>query len=228
MHLLPDTSTLSIRTDILSSFGNRRICLGLELEITTSSGDILTITRNSNTTQETITPTHHQEAESLRTSLSLHSLNPNQSEDNSGISLTSLVPTTPTLYTTNPAQAELQHAWVIQQERRLRAIEHIYALDHGRLELPRLAQPNEEEIIADLEREQEGIEQAINDYLYDLRAENLEAELGEAHPSPTLSQELRYTRDFSDLAEAHLREGSDGIPDELDKDYWESHSARSH
>ena len=137
------------------------------------------------------------------------------------------MPTTPTLYTTNPAQAELQHAWVIQQERRLRAIEHIYALDHSRQEIP-LAQPEEEEIIADLEREEEGIAQAIDDYLYDLRAENLEAELGETYPSPTLSQELRYTREFSDLAEAHLREGSDGIPDELNEDYWESHSARSH
>ena len=202
--------------------------MGLELEITTSSGDILTITRNSNTTQETIVPTHHQEEESQRTNLSLPSPNPNQSENNSGISSISPVPTTPTLYTTNPAQAELQHAWVIQQERRLRAIEHIYALNHSREELPRDARPDEEEIIAELEREEEGIELAIDEYLYDLRVNNLEAELGEAHPSPTLSQELRYTWEFSDFAEAHLREGSDGIPDELDEDYWESHSARSH
>ena len=107
-------------------------------------------------------------------------------------------------------------------------IEHIYALNHSREELPQEARPDEEEIIADLEREEEAIEQAIDKYLYELRSNNLEAELGETHPSPTLSQELRYTRDFSDLAEAHLREGSDGIPDELDEDYWESHSARSH
>ena len=137
LHLLPGTSTLSIRMDILLSFGNRRICLGFNLEITTSSGDTLIITQNSNTTQETIIPIHHQEEESLRTNLSLPSPNLNQSENNSGISSTSLVLTTPMLYTTNPAQAELQHMWVIQQERRLRAIEHIYALDHGRPELPR-------------------------------------------------------------------------------------------
>ena len=116
---------------------------------------------------------------------------------------------------------------MIQQERRLRAIEHIYALDHNREELPRQARPDEEEIIANLEREEEAIEQAIDEYLYELQANNLEAELGEAHPSPTLSQELRYTRDFSDLAEAHLREGSDGVPEELNEDYWESHSAHS-
>ena len=228
LHLLPDTSTLSIRTDILSSFGNRRIRLTVELEIITSSGDTLTIIQNSNTTQGTITPTCHQEEESLRTNLSLLSPNQNQSKNNSGILSISPQVTTPTLYTTSPAQAELQHTWVIQQERRLRAIEHIYALDHRRQELPRDTRPDKEEIIADLEREEEAIEQAIDEYLYELRANNLEAELGERHPSPTLSEELRYTREFSDLAEAHLREGSDGVPDELDKDYWESHSARSH
>ena len=199
--------------------------MGLDLKITTSSGDILTITQNSNITQETITLTHHQEEESQRTNLLLPSPSPNLSKNNSGILSISPVLTTLTLYTTNPAQAELQHTWVIQQERRLRAIEHIYALDHGRPELPRDAQPDEEEIIADLEREEEAIEQAIDKYLYELRTNNLEAELGEAYPSPTLSQELRYTRDFSDLAEAHLREGSDGVPEELDEEFWESHSA---
>ena len=110
----------------------------------------------------------------------------------------------------------------------MRAIEHIYTLNHSREDLPRDARPDEEEIIAELEREEEGIELAIDEYLYELRVNSLEAELGETHPSPTLSEELRYTREFSDLAEAHLREGSDGIPDELDEDYWESHSARSH
>ena len=168
LHLPLDTFTLSIRMDILSSFGNRRICLGFNLEITTSSGDTLIITRNSSTTQETIIPIHHQEEESQRRNLSNPSPNQTPTQDNSGILLISPAPTTLTLYTTNPAQAELQHVWVIQQERRLRAIEHIYTLNHDREDLPQDTRPDKEEIITDLEREEEAIEQVIDEYLYEL------------------------------------------------------------
>ena len=224
--LLPNTFTLSTNTGSQLNFGRRRLTINLTLSATISSGDIPTTNQNPNTTQWiTIQLPHPEENDQRRNSLSPFESQATLSES------TTTQPSVQTIVTEAQIQWDLTEGpqtWSgLQQQQRLPPVAEFYTSegpDRGR-RIAREATTQEEAEIRKVQREEEDNYQRIEAHIDELLYKDFVTSGPLVVEYDLDSEEERqWTREYWADQENNDR---DHLPDEVDSDFWESHSARS-
>ena len=217
---------LSTNTGSQLNFGRRRLTINLTLSATISSGDAPTTNQNPNTTQWiTIQLPHPEENDQRRNSSS-----PFESQATLSKS-TMTQPSVQTIVTEAQIQWDLTEGpqtWSgLQQQQRLPPVAEFYTSkgpDRGR-RVAREATTQEEAEIRKIQQEEEDNYHRIEAHIDELLYEDFVAS------GPTVveynldsDEERWWTCKYWADQENNNR---DHLPDEVDSDFWESHSAHS-